>query len=161
MPISHQNSMQTIRWDYPLSGTRRSELPNSVKLMENSKRGNKGAGWFDFPCGKRCYFRSTWELKYAKYLDFLKKHKQINEWLYEPDTFWFEGIRRGTNNYKPDFKVVMPDESIYYVEVKGYWDSKSLTKIKRMKKYHPSVNLKTVDKEWFSKMNPKVKGFIW
>jgi predicted nuclease of restriction endonuclease-like RecB superfamily len=129
--------------------------------MENSKRGNSGAGWAEFPDGKKCYLRSTWELKYAKYLEFLKKHGHIIDWQYEPVTFWFEGIKRGTNNYKPDFQVTMPDQSIYYVEVKGYWDSKSLTKIKRMKKYHPSVNLKTVDKEWFSAMNRKLKGIVW
>lgn len=142
-----------------------SEFPPESKIsgtgLENSKRGNTGAGWFQTADGRRFYLRSTWELKYAKYLDFLKGKSLIKDWTYEPETFWFEGIRRGTNNYKPDFRTEMNDGTVIYVEVKGFWDKKSLTKMKRMAKYHPEVQIKKVDKEWFSKMNPKMKGVIW
>jgi len=129
--------------------------------MENSKRGNKGAGWFDFPCGKRCYFRSQWEVKYAKYLDFLKKQGKIKEWTYEEDEFWFEKIKRGVRSYKPDFKIYNNDDSFEYVEVKGFWDAKSLTKIKRMGIYHPEIKISAVDSEFFKRMNKIFKGFIW
>ncbi len=49
--------------------------------------------------------RSTWEMNYAHYLDWLKKKKEIKKWEYEPDTFWFKNIRRGTCSYLPDFKI--------------------------------------------------------
>ena len=39
-------------------------------------------------------------------------------------------------------------------------DSKSVTKIKRMAKYHPNVILKVIDKDWFKANSPKMKMFI-
>lgn len=129
--------------------------------MENSKRGNIGAGWYEFENGKKYYLRSTWELKYAKYLEFLKKQGKIKDWAYEEDEFWFDKIKRGVRSYKPDFKIYNLDNTFEYVEVKGYWDSKSITKIKRMKKYYPDIKISKVDTEFFKKMNKFFKNFIW
>lgn len=98
---------------------------------------------------RRIFFRSNWEYKYALYLEGLKKAKAIKEWEHEPKTFWFENIRRGTRSYLPDFKVTNPDGSHYWVEVKGYFDKKSLTKIKRFHKYFPEENLILVKGDWF------------
>lgn len=75
----------------------------------------------------------------------------IKAWEHEPKTFWFNEIKRGTRSYLPDFKVTVPDGSHYWVEVKGYFDSKSLTKIKRFNKYYPQERLLVVSKEWFDK----------
>lgn len=75
------------------------------------------------------YFRSKWEANYARYLTQLGI-----EWQYEPKTFWFDGIRSGTVNYTPDFYI--PAEDVWH-EVKGQWDSKSKTKLRRFKRYHP------------------------
>lgn len=111
-------------------------------------------GWYEID-GKRMYLKSNWEKRYALYLDFMKKHKHIVDWEYEPDTFWFDGIKRGTNNYKPDFKVLFPSGNYEYFEVKGFMDKKSLTKIKRMAKYHPNIKLRVIDKEWFG-INGKI-----
>lgn len=94
--------------------------------------------------GKLIFFRSSWEANYALYLDFLIKQKEIIEWEFEPDTFWFE-IKRGVRSYKPDFKVQLPDGSIQYHEVKGWMDSKSKTKLKRMAKYYPEINIILID----------------
>jgi hypothetical protein len=88
-----------------------------------------------------CYFRSRWEANYARYLELLRQHGKITSWDHEPETFWFNGVKRGCVSYLPDFKVTMPDGSIEYHEVKGWMDAKSKTKIKRMAKYHPSVKL--------------------
>lgn len=110
--------------------------------------------------GKRNFYRSRWEYRYALYLEFMKKHKHIVEWEHEPKTFWFEGIKRGTNNYKPDFKVVFPSGNEEWIEVKGYMDSKSATKIKRMAKYHPDVKLRVIGKEWFKENGSKLKNII-
>ena len=110
--------------------------------------------------GKRNFYRSRWEYRYALYLEFMKKHKHIIEWEHEPKTFWFEGIKRGTNNYKPDFRVVFPSGNDEWIEVKGYMDSKSATKIKRMAKYHPDVKLRVIGKEWFKQNGGKLKNII-
>jgi len=98
---------------------------------------------------KKYFFRSHWEAKYAKHLAFLKKIKDIQDWEHEPHTFWFEGIKRGVVSYLPDFKVIKNDGTHYWVEVKGYMDKKSATKLKRMKKYFPKEEIKLIDKTWF------------
>jgi len=110
--------------------------------------------------GKRNFYRSRWEYRYALYLEFMKKYNHIIEWEHEPKTFWFEGIKRGTNNYKPDFKIVFSSGNEEWHEVKGYMDSKSATKIKRMKKYYPDVILRIIDKNWFKENGPKLKMIL-
>jgi hypothetical protein len=110
--------------------------------------------------GKRNFYRSRWEYRYALYLEFMKKYNHIIEWEHEPKTFWFEGIKRGTNNYKPDFKIIFPSGNEEWHEVKGYMDSKSATKIKRMKKYYPDVILRIIDKNWFKENSPKLKMIL-
>lgn len=101
--------------------------------------------------GKTHYFRSKWESIYAHFLEFLKQSGEIEDWLYEPYTFWFLKIKRGVRSYKPDFKVMEKNGSHYWVEVKGYLDGKSRTKIKRLKKYYPEETLCLVQGEWFQK----------
>lgn len=111
------------------------------------------ASWVEVG-GKRFFARSDWEISYACLLEAWKRDGQIMDWSYEPKTFWFEGIRRGTNNYKPDFGVeAMPGAQPEYHEVKGWMDSKSKTKIKRMAKYHPDVRLIVRDASWCRRMD--------
>lgn len=93
------------------------------------------------------YYRSGWEANYAYYLQWLKDNKQIQSWAHEPKTFWFEDIKRGCRSYLPDFLVVENNGNEVYHEVKGWMDSKSKTKIKRMAKYHPSVKLIVINKK--------------
>jgi Protein of unknown function (DUF1064) len=100
--------------------------------------------------GKRIFFRSRWEANYGRYLEFLKEKGEIKEWLHEPQTFWFPKIKRGTLTYLPDFKVVRNDDSHYWVEVKGYLDPRSVTKMKRFKKYFPKEELLLIDKTWYN-----------
>lgn len=87
------------------------------------------------------YFRSTWEANYARFLNL-----QNTEWQYEPKTFEFEPIKRGTRFYTPDF--YLPDED-RWVEIKGWFNKKSQTKIKRFKKYY---------KEEFNKMTIVIRS---
>lgn len=107
--------------------------------------------------GKKKYFRSRWEANYARYLEYLKTKGIIKEWLHEPKTFWFEGIKRGCNSYLPDFKVTKPDGTHYWVEVKGWMCAKSKTKIKRFKKYFPEEELQVKDSSWFKKNSCNIK----
>lgn len=106
--------------------------------------------------GKKIYARSLWEANFARYLQWQKEREEIQDWEHEPHTFWFDEIKRGVRSYKPDFLIHKIDGTKYWVEVKGFWDSKSLTKIKRMKKYHPQEKLVCVDQNWFSQNNKKL-----
>lgn len=115
---------------------------------------------------RKIYFRSRWEYNYACYLSFLKKQGVIVEWEFEKETFWFEKIKRGVRSYLPDFIVHVPfqmDPSRTRKEVhevKGYMDSRSVTKLKRMKKYYPEVNIVLIDEKWFRANAPKLKYIV-
>jgi hypothetical protein len=123
---------------------------------DNHSRGSWKSAWREIG-GKRKFFRSKWEANYARYLEYLKCQKIIADWLHEPETFWFEGIKRGCVSYLPDYKVLLPDGSHYWVEVKGYMDDRSKTKIKRFEKYFPKESLKVIDGTWFKKNNSKLR----
>jgi len=110
--------------------------------------------------GKEIYVRSIWEGRYAKYLEWQKKMGYIEEWWHEPHTFWFEGIKRGCVSYKPDFLVKSTSQGHHWVEVKGYYDKKSVTKISRFGRYFPGERLDLVDSKWFRRNNAKMKIII-
>ena len=116
-------------------------------------------GYYDIG-GKKMYFRSMWEANYALYLNWLVDNKHIKSWLFEPDVFWFEKIRRGVRSYCPDFKILNNDNSIEYHEIKGYFDSKSKTKMKRMKKYHPKTKLLLIEGKEYKQIIKKMGGLI-
>lgn len=101
--------------------------------------------------GRRIYFRSKWEYSYALYLQWQKSQKIILDWEYEPKTFWFEKIKRGVRSYKPDFRVLLASGEHFWVEVKGYLDPKSQTKLKRMQLYFPGEKIQVVGKSWFER----------
>lgn len=105
----------------------------------NTKKGYRTIG------GKRYYFKSAWEGNIARMFESLKQSGEIADWLYEDKIFWFERIRRGVRSYVPDFRVTYPDGVEIFWEVKGYFDSKSKTKMKRMRIYHPDVNVQMID----------------
>lgn len=109
---------------------------------------------------KRIFARSKWEYKYAVYLQTLKESGDIKDWEHEPEEFWFDKIKRGVRSYKPDFRVIHKNDATEYVEVKGYMDAKSKTKIKRMKIYHPQIKLRVVDGEWFKSNGKALKILV-
>ncbi len=109
---------------------------------------------------KRIYARSKWEANYARYLEFLKKNGNIIEWEHEPETFWFEKIKRGVRSYLPDFMVTELDGSIVYHEVKGWMDARSKTKINRMKKYYPRVALRVIEAKSYTALAKQLSGLI-
>ena len=118
------------------------------KLYDCQSRGNLvkersaswKSGWREIG-GINKYYRSRWEANYARVLEYMKSVGEIALWEHEPTTFWFEGIKRGCRSYLPDFRVTRLDGSIYFAEIKGWVDARSITKLKRMKKYHPSIEL--------------------
>lgn len=96
------------------------------------------------------FVRSTWEANYARYLNFLKRCKQIEDWKYEVDTFQYAEIKRGSRFYTPDFRIHNLDGSFEYHEVKGYMDQRSATKIKRFRKRFPLLKLVVVGKSEYA-----------
>ena len=73
--------------------------------------------------------RSGWENNVLLWLN----EKKI-KWDYEPKSFYFEEVTRGTKGYIPD--IWLEGEKVW-IEVKGYMSSVDKTKIKRFKKYYP------------------------
>jgi len=96
------------------------------------------------------YFRSKWEANYALVLDFLVKHGEIKSWEYENKTFVFDKVEFGTRRYMPDFEITNNDGGIEYHEIKGYMDGRSKTKLRRMKKYYPDIQLVLVEKDEYN-----------
>lgn len=109
------------------------------------------------------YFRSAWEANWARYLNWLVARKQIERWQFEPDTFEFVGIKRGSRFYTPDFKVFDSAGGFEYHEIKGYMDARSATKLNRMSKYYPDVKVKLISKTEYrsvaSVMAPMLEGW--
>jgi hypothetical protein len=102
------------------------------------------------------YFHSKMEANYARYLNLLQHMGVVESWRYEPETFWFLAIKRGTRSYKPDFRVLYANERApVYVEVKGYMDKKSKTKIGRFRKYYPQYRLEIVGQTEFAAIKRK------
>lgn len=122
-------------------------------------RGSWKAGWREV-AGRRVFFRSRWEANYARYLQWLKDRGEIREWEHEPETFWFEGIKRGNVSYLPDFRVTEMSSAIVYHEVKGWMDDGSKTKIKRMAKYHPKVRLIVVDSKAYRAIAKQARSLV-
>lgn len=106
------------------------------------------------------FVRSSWEANYARYLNWLVGLGEIAAWEYEPDTFWFDEIKRGTRSYTPDFKITNNDGTVDYHEVKGWMDQKSRTKLKRMAKYYPNVKVTLIDADAYYAIARDVSGFI-
>jgi len=134
----------------------------SDKAKDQHRRGIIGGGYSRGKMGtyningKNIFFRSLWEANYALYLDFLIKQGEIKKWQFEVDTFWFEKIRRGVRSYKPDFKIFLNNGKIEYHEVKGWMDTKSKTKLKRMEKYYPEIKLIVIDEKSYKDIKSKI-----
>jgi len=87
---------------------------------------------------KNIWFRSNWEVIYAKELD----SKGI-KWLYESKTFNLE-----TTTYTPDFYL---PESDTYVEIKGWWRDDAKEKFDLFKKLYPNIIILILNKTYFNK----------
>lgn len=116
-------------------------------------------GWRDIG-EQRIYARSSWEANYARFLEFQRAQGLIQKWEHEPETFWFDKIKRGRRSYLPDFRVTANDGSIAYHEVKGWINPEAKTKFKRMAKYHPTVVLRIIAGDWFKANAPTLSKII-
>lgn len=127
-------------------------------LMPNNpgkwKGGNRKIGGVDK------YFRSSWEANYARILELLKQENKIHHWEHEPDTYWFEHIARGARSYTPDFKIWVNDKEFFYVEIKGWMDQRSKTKLERFEKYYPEHFTKVLRLEDMKKLKKEYKPLV-
>jgi len=92
---------------------------------------------------KNIKMRSTWETKYAKYLD-----KNNIKWQYEPKAFDL-----GTTTYRPDFYLLETNE---YIEIKGYWREDAKIKFELFKKNYPNQKIKLLMKPDLQKLEIKI-----
>jgi hypothetical protein len=110
--------------------------------------------------GKKVFFRSKFEYRYALYLQLLKEHGEITDWFHEKRKFVFKGVESGAVSYLPDFLVIHKNGSEEYIETKGYEQSSDRTKWKRMAKYYPEVKLRIVRSDWLGKNSKALKALI-
>jgi len=104
----------------------------------NSKRVTATVG------GKKCYFRSRLEYRWALYLEFLRRHEGLRDWQYEPRCFVFSGEIKAPVQYRPDFSIVEPNGTEVYQECKGFHDGDTNSKLRKMAKHYPNVIMELV-----------------
>jgi hypothetical protein len=126
---------------------------NTGNIYSKSKKGTIEIG------GKKVFCRSGWEANICAYFQLLKDNGEIKDWDLEVKTFWFEKIMRGVRSYKPDFLITNNDGTQYFEEVKGWMDTKSKTKIKRMAKYYPEIDLRILGEKRYKEIS-KNKSLI-
>ncbi len=133
-------------------------------VAPNISRGSWMAGWREIG-GKRNFYRSRWEANYARYLQWLKDRGDISDWQHEPETFWFEKIKRGVRSYLPDFRVWENDGTTKLHEVKGWMDKRSKTCLNRMRIYHPKESVIVIRQkqyyEIYNKLGRLLPGWEW
>lgn len=88
---------------------------------------------------KNIWMRSSWEIKYAKYLD----SKNI-VWKYE-----FKRFDLGNTTYTPDFYLPETNE---YIEIKGWWRGNSKLKFDIFLKLYKDVKITLLMQKDLKKM---------
>lgn len=80
------------------------------------------------------YFRSSWEANLARVLNLKKK-----KWEYEPKTFVFKNLTKGSVAYLPDFYVKNMEgrNKDVWIEVKGKMNPGDYTKMLNFKRQYP------------------------
>lgn len=106
------------------------------------------------------FFRSAWEANYARWLNWLMAAGEVTAWEYEPETFYFPDQKRGVLSYTPDFRITWSDGRQEWIEIKGYMDSKSRSRAKKMAKYHPNVEVTLIDGKTYRAIANKVSAFV-
>lgn len=92
---------------------------------------------------KNTWMRSSYEIKYAKYLT-----KSKIKWQYEPKAFDL-----GSTTYRPDFYLIKANT---YIEVKGYWTKEAKYKFKLFRKLYPRIKIIVFNKAKLLKEGIKV-----
>ena len=119
--------------------------------------------------GKTCTFRSKLEYRYAVWLQLQKEQGIILEWWYEDEVLELVSRKfRDPITYIPDFTVQTPDGSYEFHECKGWFTSKSATKLRlAADQYENPVTLifaakpNRVQYNRAKHLEPHIKRIIW
>lgn len=103
------------------------------------------------------YFRSSWEIRYAQYLQEKWNNGEIKYWEPEESTFWFEDTSSSVHSYTPDFTIQENDYSETYHEVKGWMDDRSKKCLELMNKEYPQIKLIVIDSKQFKRLFGSLK----
>jgi hypothetical protein len=125
---------------------RKSNSLHKVKWIQQHPEwssGKRGNGGYRKDLGR--FFRSEWEAAYARYLN-----ANGIPWEYEIYAF----ILSNGKNYLPDFYLPQTDE---WVEVKGWWDDKSIEKCNLFETDYPNETLVKIDKANYNMFKPYIK----
>lgn len=124
---------------------------NPMKNQKNPYSRAKGGKRKDLD---NIYFRSSWEANIARYYNYIGI-----KWEYEPKTFIFKDITYGSVSYTPDFYLPEEDK---WIEVKGWMDGKSKTKLKRFKKQYPEEykKLELIQQKEYNEIKRKMCNII-
>lgn len=144
MKISLKRANTNIQ-RYGTTSPHMKESTHAYRYVKAGKRDDLG----DF------YFRSSWEANYARYLKLLISLGVITSWDYECQAFIFDKALEGSTSYTPDFKVVLPDGSHEWHEVKGWLDEKSIEKLNRMALYYPNEKIVLIDLQEYGLIKAK------
>lgn len=113
-------------------------------------KGRRGF-WFGkrAPHGKGAYYKNIWmrssyEIKYAQYLD-----KKKLKWYYEPTIFDL-----GEETYTPDFYLPSRD---LWIEVKGYWRPDAKRKFIKFKQLYSELDIVVLDRLRLKKLGLIIK----
>ncbi len=143
-------------WSDPMSALNSDAAAQrrSDNMLQRIQAGAMRSGYSRGAGGRRedlggLYVRSSWEANYARYLNWRIARGELLSWQYEPHTFVFGAIKRGTRAYTPDFRLTFPDGRVEWHEVKGWMDQKSATRLRRMAKYFPHEVVRVIDSAWF------------
>lgn len=105
--------------------------------------------WYSCKDGSKIWLRSSWEIKYAKYLDNLNI-----EWLYEIKTFPITyDNKEGT--YTPDFFLIKENK---FIEIKGWWRDDAFIKYTSFRKQYPSLIVELYEKSQLIELGIDLKS---
>lgn len=82
------------------------------------------------------------EAEFAQHLELQKRAGAILAYDFEPESFKLAK----SCSYTPDFRVMLPDQTIVFYEVKGFWMEDARVKIKVAAKMHPMYKFVAVKK---------------
>lgn len=133
------------------------------KIAPNTFLNREKASW---KCGWRTiggvkkYYRSRWEANYARYLEMMRLSEVISSWEHEPQRFLFENAKRGCMSYLPDFKVIKPNGTIEFHEVKGWMDDRSMAILRNMQICYPEIKIVLISSKEYLQLNKDYKDKI-
>lgn len=117
----------------------------------NPNYGNKAAHgkgqWHISWENKKFWLRSSWEYKYALFLDKNKISYEVEPKAFEIKYFIQDQLKEGT--YTPDFYLV---NSKKYIEIKGYWRDDAKSKYNAFISQYKNINIEVYDKEKLLKL---------